>query len=145
MIISKSSDLRHFDARHLWHPYSIPPGLTANQNVLVKQANGVYLTLSDNTRVIDAMSSWWSVTHGYNNSSINQAISDQLDNMAHVMFGGITHEPAVELGKKLLSVVPPSLQNIFYSDSGSVSVEVAMKMAVQYQFSKAKFFLQRKK
>lgn len=129
-------DLIQFDKRHLWHPYSAPPAHSLIDNLLVKEAEGVYLTLSDNSKVIDAMSSWWCVIHGYNNPKINHAIRVQLDKMAHVMFGGMTHQPAVELAKRLVTKAPSSLQNIFYSDSGSVAVEVAMKMAVQYQFAK---------
>ena len=93
-----------FDKNHLWHPYSPPPSPTNRENLLVKAASGVHLTLADDTKVIDAMSSWWCTIHGYNNAHINASVSEQLTDMAHVMFGGITHQPAIELGKKLLDL-----------------------------------------
>ncbi|MCU9849944.1 adenosylmethionine--8-amino-7-oxononanoate transaminase [Defluviimonas sp. WL0024] len=122
-----------FDRAHLWHPYTnvVKPGAT----FLAKSAEGVRITLDDGTELIDAMSSWWSVIHGHRHPAIMTAVHDQLDRMPHVMFGGLTHDPAVDLGRKLLAMAPPSLTRIFYCDSGSVSVEVAMKMAVQYQHS----------
>lgn len=124
-----------FDQQHLWHPYSSPPHAELNKNLLIKSASGVSLSLDDGTEVIDAMSSWWCAIHGYNHPKINTAIKAQVDTLAHVMFGGLTHEPAIELGERLLQITPESLQHIFYCDSGSVSVEVALKMAVQYQFA----------
>lgn len=118
------------DHKHIWHPYaSATNPLPAFE---VTGAHGVYLELANGTKIIDGMSSWWSVIHGYNNSRLNVALHTQTEKFAHVMFGGLTHAPAIELTQKLLSIVPHNLQHVFYSDSGSVSVEVAMKMALQY-------------
>jgi adenosylmethionine-8-amino-7-oxononanoate aminotransferase len=122
------------DQQHIWHPYS---AMHSDQPVyLVDSAEGVRLTLQDGRQLIDGMSSWWCVIHGYNHPVMNAALQQQLDKMAHVMFGGLTHAPAIELTRRLLDIAPAPLQQVFFSDSGSVAVEVAMKMAIQYWHSR---------
>lgn len=130
---TSSLSTNDFDQQHLWHPYaSLPP---TYPNIVIDHAEGIYIVTNDGMRLIDGMSSWWASVHGYNHPKLNAAMIAQLGKMAHVMFGGLTHQPAIDLGKKLLSIVPDGLDAIFYADSGSIAVEVALKMALQYQIA----------
>ncbi|MFL5817085.1 MAG: adenosylmethionine--8-amino-7-oxononanoate transaminase [Conexibacter sp.] len=125
-----------FDREHVWHPYAALPA--AGAPLLVESAEGVRLRLADGRELIDGMASWWCAIHGYRHPRLDAAARDQLDRMAHVMFGGLTHAPAVELARRLVELTPDGLEHVFFADSGSVSVEVAIKMALQYQRSRGR-------
>jgi adenosylmethionine-8-amino-7-oxononanoate aminotransferase len=124
-------DLLALDRERVWHPYSPLPAVGAPLPVV--SAEGVRLRLADGRELIDGMSSWWSAIHGYRHPALDAAVRDQLEQMAHVMFGGLTHEPAIRLAERLAEIAPAGLERVFFTDSGSVSVEVAIKMALQYQ------------
>lgn len=131
---ASAAALAQFDADHIWHPYGPIPSPVAPK--LVESAEGVNLHLADGRALIDGMSSWWAACHGHSHPKLVAAAKKQATTMSHVMFGGLTHRPAIELAEKLLKLVGPGFDAIFYSDSGSVSVEVAIKMALQYQQAK---------
>lgn len=124
------------DSAHIWHPYAsaADPGYVAP----VVSASGVRLQLADGREILDGMASWWCAIHGYNHPVLNRAVREQVDTMAHVMFGGLTHPPAVKLARMLAALTPASLERVFFSDSGSVAVEVAIKMAIQYWQARGK-------
>jgi adenosylmethionine-8-amino-7-oxononanoate aminotransferase len=121
------------DKQLVWHPYTSMPDTTPVFPVV--SAQGCRITLADGRELIDGMASWWCAIHGYNHPALNEAMNTQLQSMAHVMFGGLTHEPAIELAEELVRITPPGLDKVFFCDSGSVSVEVAMKMAIQFHQS----------
>lgn len=125
-----------FDREHVWHPYAALPATGAP--LLVESAEGVRLRLADGRELIDGMASWWCAIHGYRHPRLDAAVQDQLGRMAHVMFGGLTHAPAIELAQRLVELTPDGLEHVFFADSGSVSVEVAIKMALQYQRSRGR-------
>jgi len=125
-----------FDREHVWHPYAALPA--AMEPLLVESAAGVRLRLAGGRELIDAMASWWCAIHGYRNARLDAAAREQLSRMAHVMFGGLTHAPAIELARALVALAPDGLEHVFFADSGSVGVEVALKMALQYQRSRGR-------
>jgi len=129
-VTDRVEELQRLDAQHVWHPYApIPP---ASPPYLVDSARGTRLQLADGRQLVDGMSSWWAAIHGYRHPALDAALADQLGRMAHVMLGGLTHEPAVRLAERLVAITPAGLEHVFFCDSGSVAVEVAVKMAVQY-------------
>jgi adenosylmethionine-8-amino-7-oxononanoate aminotransferase len=131
-----SKEALDFDRQHIWHPYSSMSSEQDDNSAKVwpvASAQGVFLTLADGTELIDGMSSWWCTVHGYSHPRLVEAICQQAQTMSHVMFGGLTHEPAINLAQKLVQLTPEGLDKVFFSDSGSVAVEVAIKMAIQYQ------------
>jgi adenosylmethionine-8-amino-7-oxononanoate aminotransferase len=129
-VVDPAQNLLAADRAHVWHPYGPMPGRVTP--LVVRSAAGVRLQLADGGTLIDGMSSWWAAIHGYAHPVLDAAARDQLRRMSHVMFGGLTHEPAVQLARRLVEITPESLQHVFFTDSGSVSVEVAIKMCLQY-------------
>ena len=125
-----AADLLGADREHVWHPYGPMPGLA--EPLLVRSASGVRLRLDDGRELVDGMSSWWAAIHGYRHPALDAAARRQLDSMSHVMFGGLTHQPAIELARRLVAITAEPLRHVFFSDSGSVAVEVAAKMALQF-------------
>ena len=138
---NQADPLVEFDRSNLWHPYSsiVDPAPVFQ----VTSAAGVRIRLADGRELIDGMASWWSAIHGYNHPVLNDAIKTQVDHMAHVMFGGLTHEPAIRLGRRLVDLTPAALETVFFADSGSVAIEVAIKMAIQFWAAREKPHRQR--
>ena len=120
----------NIEENHIWHPYANIPNKVPTYHV--ESAEGVYLNFKNGARIIDGMSSWWCMIHGYNHAYINDAIKSQIDKVSHLMFGGLTHKPAIDLCEKLINLTPKGLDRVFFADSGSVSVEVSLKMAIQF-------------
>ena len=131
MSLPSADDLLAFDREHVWHPYASMTDPVPTR--LVTGADGVRLRLSDGRDVVDAMSSWWAAIHGYRHPALDAALHAQVDDFAHVMFGGLTNAPAVRLAERLVEISPAGLEHVFLADSGSVSVEVALKMVIQHQ------------
>ncbi len=129
-VVNTAQELLAADRAHVWHPYGPMPGRV--DPLVVRSASGIRLQLADGTELVDGMSSWWAAIHGYAHPTLDAALRDQLGRMSHVMFGGLTHEPAVRLARLLVEITPEPLQHVFLADSGSVSVEVAIKMCLQY-------------
>jgi adenosylmethionine---8-amino-7-oxononanoate aminotransferase len=123
-------ELLDLDRRHVWHPYSPMPATAPPLQVV--SAAGVRLRLADGRQLVDGMASWWCAVHGYRHPVLDGAVREQLEQMAHVMFGGLTHEPAIRLATGLVGLSPAGLEHVFFADSGSVAVEVAIKMCLQY-------------
>ncbi len=132
----RTDALLAYDREHVWHPYASLPA--AQAPLLVESADGVRLRLADGRELIDGMASWWCAIHGYRVPALDAAARAQLERMAHVMFGGLTHAPAIELARRLVELAPDGLEHVFFADSGSVSVEVALKMALQFQRSRGR-------
>ncbi|MDR1341197.1 MAG: adenosylmethionine--8-amino-7-oxononanoate transaminase [Prevotellaceae bacterium] len=132
----RTNALLEFDAGHVWHPYT--SAVSPLPCFMAESAEGVYIKLAGGKKVIDGMSSWWAAIHGYNHPRLNEALVKQQEKMSHVMFGGLTHEPAVRLAQKLVDMTPADIQHVFFCDSGSVAVEVSMKMALQYFHARGK-------
>ncbi|ALG85118.1 adenosylmethionine--8-amino-7-oxononanoate transaminase [Gordonia phthalatica] len=129
----ETNAVAEIDAEHVWHPYGGFPSSTRPR--VVRECEGVHIVLADGTRLVDGMSSWWAAVHGYRHPRLDAALAAQAGRMSHVMFGGLTHEPAARLAATLVELTPAPLRKVFFADSGSVSVEVAVKMALQYQRS----------